>query len=59
MPLNKETEIELHSRYYVHFQLNTLRKGINPLILHTTCPLSRKLFKLAMQDIAGEAEMNS
>ena len=26
-------EFELQSRYYVHFRTNTLRKGINPLIL--------------------------
>ena len=28
-----ETEFELQSRYYVHFQTNTLGKGVNPLIL--------------------------
>ena len=27
------SEFELKSRYYVHFWTNTLRKGINPLIL--------------------------
>ena len=26
-------EFELQSRYYVHFQTNTLGKGVNPLIL--------------------------
>ena len=26
-------EFELQSRYYIHFQENTLRKGMNPLIL--------------------------
>ena len=25
-------ELALHSRYYVHFQTNTFRKGMNPLI---------------------------
>ena len=25
-------EFELHSRYYIHFQINTLGKSINPLI---------------------------
>ena len=28
----KVSEFELQSHYYVHFQTNTLRKGINPLI---------------------------
>ena len=28
-----ESEFELQSRYYVHFQANTLGKGMNPLIL--------------------------
>ena len=27
------SEVELQSYYYVHFQANTLRKGMNPLIL--------------------------
>ena len=27
------SEFVLQSRYYVHFQANTLRKGMNPLIL--------------------------
>ena len=27
------SEFEFQSRYYVHFQTNTLRKGMNPLIL--------------------------
>ena len=27
------SEFELQSRYYVHFRANTLRKGMNPLIL--------------------------
>ena len=27
------SEFELQSRYYVHFQTNTLGKGMNPLIL--------------------------
>ena len=27
------SEFVFQSRYYVHFQANTLRKGINPLIL--------------------------
>ena len=26
-------EFELQSRYYVHFRINTLGKGMNPLIL--------------------------
>ena len=26
-------EFILQSRYYVHFQANTLRKGMNPVIL--------------------------
>ena len=26
-------EFVLQSRYYVHFRANTLRKGMNPLIL--------------------------
>ena len=26
------SEFELHSFYYVHFQINTLGKGMNPLI---------------------------
>ena len=26
-------EFKLQSRYYVHFQANTLGKGMNPLIL--------------------------
>ena len=28
------SEFELQSRYYVHFRVNTLGKGINNLILH-------------------------
>ena len=40
MPLNKETkpnqteksEFLLQSYYYVHFQINTFGKGMNPLI---------------------------
>ena len=28
-------EFVLQSRYYVHFRANTLRKGMNPLILPT------------------------
>ena len=28
-----ESEIELQSRYYIHFQTNTLGEGMNPLIL--------------------------
>ena len=28
-----ESEFELQSRYYVHFQTNTLGKDMNPLIL--------------------------
>ncbi len=27
------SEFKLHSCYYVHFQTNTLGKGMNPLIL--------------------------
>ena len=27
------SEFELQSRYYIHFQTNTLGKGMNPLIL--------------------------
>ena len=27
------SEFEFQSRYYVHFQANTLGKGMNPLIL--------------------------
>ena len=27
------SEFELQSRYYVHFQTNTIGKGMNPLIL--------------------------
>ena len=27
------SEFELQSRYYAHFQANTLGKGMNPLIL--------------------------
>ena len=27
------SELELQSRYYVHFRANTLGKGMNPLIL--------------------------
>ena len=27
------SELELQSSYYVHFQANTLEKGLNPLIL--------------------------
>ena len=27
------SEFELESRYYVYFRANTLRKGMNPLIL--------------------------
>ena len=27
------SEFELQLRYYVHFQTNTLEKGMNPLIL--------------------------
>ena len=27
------SEFELHSRYYIHFQINTLGKGMNPPIL--------------------------
>ena len=30
-------EIELQSRYYVHFRANTLGKGMNPLILTAMC----------------------
>ena len=30
-------EFVLQSRYYVHFRANTLRKGMNPLILPATC----------------------
>ena len=26
-------EFELQSRYYVHFRINTLGKGMNPLVL--------------------------
>ena len=29
------SEFELQWRYYVHFQANTLGKGMNPLILPT------------------------
>ena len=32
---NIVSEFELHSRYYVHFETNTLWKYMNPLI----CPL--------------------
>ena len=28
-------EFTLQSRYYIHFQINTLGKGMNPLILPT------------------------
>ena len=28
-----ENEFELQSRYYIHFWINTLGKGMNPLIL--------------------------
>ena len=28
-----ESEFELQLRYYVHFQTNTLGKGMNPLFL--------------------------
>ena len=28
-----DCEFELQSLYYVHFQINTLGKGLNPLIL--------------------------
>ena len=27
------SEFELQSRYYIHFRINTLRKGLTPLIL--------------------------
>ena len=27
------SKLELQSRYYVHFQINTFGKGVNPLIL--------------------------
>ena len=27
------SELELQSRYYIHFRANTLGKGMNPLIL--------------------------
>ena len=27
------SEFELQSRYYIHFQANTLGKGMNPVIL--------------------------
>ena len=33
MPLNKETKPNQPERYYVHFQANTLGKGMKPLIL--------------------------
>ena len=29
------SEFVLQSRYYVHFRVNTLGKGMNPLILQT------------------------
>ena len=29
----EESEFELQSYYYVYFRTNTLRKGMNPLIL--------------------------
>ena len=30
---NRSKRVRTQSRYYVHFQTNTLEKGMNPLIL--------------------------
>ena len=38
------SEIELQSRYYVHFQTNTIRKGMNHLILLTMSLILPLLF---------------
>ena len=38
------SEFKLQSRYYVHFQTNTLGKGINPLILLATGSIIPLLF---------------
>ena len=39
-------EFVLQSRYYVHFRANTLRKGMNPLILPTMGEIVLLLFFL-------------
>ena len=55
----------LHLIYiYIYMQSSTSPGGNTQQDTNctSTCPLSRKLFKLGepdMQDIAGEAEMNS
>ena len=38
------SEFELQSRYYVHFWINTLEKGMNPLILQAMDEIASLLF---------------
>ena len=35
---------ELQSRYYIHFRINTLGKGMNPLILPVMGEIASQLF---------------
>ena len=50
------TQTHTHTDIYIYIYILYI------ISVRATCPLSRKLFKLGepdMQDIAGEAEMNS